>query len=160
MDDVVLEYRLTWREWRRTYWGASTKKSVYAFILVFAFVFSLSTLVFSDRSIALVIVVAIFAAQYVVWTFWIAPRRYWNSAVGVQEAKRVEVSDEGILRTSESLEERLGWGLFRSLKDANGYFILVGRPGSVSVYLPKRGLSSAECEGALLRLILRHLPSS
>jgi hypothetical protein len=142
------------------YWGASAKKSAYAFVLVFAFVFGLATLIFSDRSIALVIVIAIFAAQYVVWTFWIAPRRYWNSAVGVQEAKRVHVSDEGIIRTSESLEERLGWQRFRSVKDARGYFILVGQPGTGSVFLPKRGLLALEDEGAMLRLILRHLPNS
>jgi len=160
MDEVIIEYRLTWREWRRIYWGASTKKSLYAFVLVFAFIFGLSTLAFSDHSIALVIVIAIIAAQYVVWTFWIAPRRYWNSAVGEQEAKRVKVSDEGIVRTSESLEERLGWERFRSLKDASEYFILVGRPGSGSVFLPKRGLRAVEDEGALLRLILRHIPYS
>jgi hypothetical protein len=158
MVEVVIEYRLTWREWRRIYWGASTKKSAYAFVVVFAFVFGLSTLVFSDRSLVLVIVIAIFAAQYVGWTFWIAPRRYWNSAVGVQEAKRVEVSDEGVVRTSESLQETLGWDQFRSLKEADGYFILVGRPGCGSVFLPKRGLATIEDEDTLRRLILGHIP--
>ena len=160
MDEVVIEYQLTWHEWRRIYWGASTMKSIVTFILAFAFAFGLLGLAFADHSVAWVIVIAIFAAQYVVWTLWVAPRRYWKSALGVQEATRVEISDDGIIRKSDSLEERLDWERFRSVKDANGYFVLVGRPGSRSVFLPKRGLTAGEAEGELLRLILRHVPYS
>jgi hypothetical protein len=160
MDEVVFEYRLTWVEWRRIYWGATTKKTISTFVLFFAFVFGLAGLAIDDDNLAWVIVIAIFAAQYVVWTFWVAPRRYWNTAVGVQEAKRVEISDEGVLRKSESLEEKLGWEGFRSLKVAKRYFILVGRPGSGSVFLPKRGLTTTEDESTLLRVILRHIPYS
>ena len=159
MDEVVIHYQLTWREWRRIYWGASTKRSVTAFILVFLFAFGLSTLAVSE-SLVLVIVVAVFAAQYVVWTFWIAPRRYWNSAVGVQEAQRVVVSDDGVLRTSASLEERLDWERFSGVKIAKRYVILLGRPGTQAVFLPKRGLSSPDDEIALRRLVDAHLAHS
>jgi hypothetical protein len=160
MDEIIVEYRLSWSEWRRIYWGASIKKSVSAFLLYIAFVFGVSTLVFSDGSRVQVLVIAIFAVAYFASYFWIAPRRYWNSGVGVQEAKRVEIGDEGIARTSESLEERLDWDRFRGFKEAKKYFILIGRPGSGSVFLPKRGLATVEDEGALRRLILRHIPSS
>jgi hypothetical protein len=159
MDEVVIQYQLTWREWRRVYWGVSTKRSAYAFILVFLFVFGLSTLAVA-QSLALVIVVAVFAAQYVVWTFWIAPRRYWNSAIGVQEAKRVVISDEGVRRASTSLDERFGWDRFSAVKIAKRYVIFLGRPGTPSVFLPRRGLSSADDERALRRLIDVHLPHS
>jgi hypothetical protein len=104
-------------------------------------------------------VIAILALGYIVSSSWITPRRYWNSAVGVQEAKRVAVSDEGVVRRSESLEERLDWGRFRRLKVTKDYFILVGRPGTGSLYIPKRGLATAHDEATLLELILRQLPS-
>jgi hypothetical protein len=160
MDEVIIEYRLTWREWRRIYWGTSTKRSISTFVLLFAFVFSLVGLIVDDDNLVWVIVIAVFAAQYLVWTIWVAPRRYWKSALGVQEAKRVAINDEGIVRTSESLAESFGWDQFRSVRDARGYVILVGRPGSMSVFLPKRGLRAPNDEDVLLRLILRHIPYS
>jgi hypothetical protein len=157
---IVIEYRLTWGEWRRIYWGASMKKSISAFALFFSFFFVISTLLFANHNQVAAIVVAILALVSVVSRFWIAPRRYWNSAVDVQEAKHVAISDEGIVRTSESLEERFAWDRFRSVKDVKNYFILKGPSGSASVYLPKRGLPTTEDEDVLLRLILLHIPSS
>jgi len=159
MDEVVIEYQLTWSEWRTIYWGASAKKSVWAFVVFFVFFFGLSALVFADHSETWAIAIAVLAFAYIVSSSWITPRRYWNSAVGVQEAKRVAVSDEGVVRRSESLEERLDWGRFRRLKVTKDYFILVGRPGTGSLYIPKRGLATAHDEATLLELILRHLPA-
>jgi len=159
MDEVVIEYQLTWREWRTIYWGASARKNAWAFVVFFAFFFGLSALVFADHSGTWAIVIAILALGYIVSSSWITPRRYWNSAVGVQEAKRVAVSDEGVVRRSESLEERLDWGRFRRLNVTKDYFILVGRPGTGSLYIPKRGLATAHDEATLLELILRHLPA-
>ena len=69
MDEVIVEYRLSWSEWRRIYWGASIKKSVSAFLLYIAFVFGVSTLVFSDGSRVQVLVIAIFAVAYFASTF-------------------------------------------------------------------------------------------
>jgi hypothetical protein len=157
---IVIEYRLTWDEWRRIYWGASMKKSVSAFALFFVFFFGVSTLLFANDDRLAAIVIAVLAVVSVVSRFWIAPRRYWNSASDVREAKRVEIGDQGILRTSESLEERFAWDRFRSVRDAKDYFILKGPSGSASLYLPKRGLLATEDAGVLLRLILRHIPSS
>ncbi|HEY5262810.1 MAG TPA: YcxB family protein [Acidimicrobiales bacterium] len=157
---IVIGYQLTWGEWRRIYWGASMKKSISAFALFFGFFFGISTLLFANHNQVAAIVIAILALVSVVSRFWIAPRRYWNSAIGVQEAKRVEIGDEGIVRTSESLEERLAWDRFRSASDTKDYFILKGPSGSASVYLPKRGLRTPEDEAVLLRLILTHIPSS
>jgi len=45
------------------------------------------------------------------------------------------------------------------LKVTKDYFILVGRPGTGSLYIPKRGLATAHDEATLLELILRQLPS-
>jgi hypothetical protein len=157
---VVIEYQLTWGEWRRIYWGASMKKSISAFALFFAFFFGITTLLFANHYQVAAIVIATLALVSVVSRFWVAPRRYWNSAIDVQEAKHVTISDAGIVRTSESLEERFAWDRFRSVKDAKDYFILKGPSGSASVYLPKRGLLTPEDEDELLRLILGHIPSS
>lgn len=159
MDEVIIEYQLTWREWRRIYWGATTKKIISAFILFFAFFFGVSVLVFANHRQVWDIVIAALALVSIVSNFWIAPRRYWNSSPGVQEAQRVAVSDDGVVRTSASLDETLGWEHYRSVKDERGYFVLVGRPGYRSVYLPKRGVATPEDEGVLLSLILRHVPS-
>src|SRR5271154_1034863 len=116
-DSIVIEYELTWNEWRKIFWGASAKKVISAFALFFTFFFVVSLLVFNGDSRLWAIVISILGVVSVASNFWVAPRRYWNAASGAREAKHVEVSDEGIVLASASLEERLAWDHFRSVKD-------------------------------------------
>ena len=160
MGEVVLDYQLTWNEWRKIYWGASLKKNAVTFLVFFAFVYGLHAVAIASHNVAWAVGVAIFTFLYVTWTFGVTPKRYWNSAPDVQEAKRVAVSEEGVLRTSESLEEEFRWEQFRSLKETKSYFILLGPPGAASVYLPKRALRTSDDGDRLRQMVLRHVPSS
>ena len=93
----------------------------------------------------------IFAVTYFASYFWIAPRRYWNSASGCK--KRSE--SRSVTKASparQSLWKRGSIGIdFSGFKEAKKYFILIGRPGSGIGVPAKRGLAAVEDEGVLRR---------
>jgi hypothetical protein len=158
MNEVVFEYQLTFEECRRIVLGASPKTNrAIAVILVGIVVIGAGGAIASHEWIGALATVA-FIAFCLVTRFWIASRRFWNSALGIQEPRTVTFNEEGIVSKSESVELKYPWSQFSSAKETEEFFVLLTPRSGRAIAIPKRGLVSAEDEVRFRSMLESHAP--
>jgi hypothetical protein len=103
-------------------------------------------------------VVELFWVWAVTTILWFGPKHVWKTGRGSQEARRLTISDEGIVRSSASLEATLKWEWFVAVRESEEFFVLRPRWRQNSFSIPKRSLRSQQEEETLRELMGRHLP--
>ena len=150
MEVVVLEYQMSWEEFRRgLFLAVPTKAKVFPVCFVLAFLFFGGV---SGDSFWYYYGVG-FALFFSLSLFVLRPRRFWRAAVGIQEPRAVTVSREGIESNSRSLDIRLEWSRFAKVRESNEFFYLTPRRRGGGFLILKRGLKS-ELDERNLRLLL------
>jgi len=150
MDEVVVEYQLTWGEFRRMQWGVGRRRNI---ILVIAVLILASITALAGDDLQWRIAAGMPAVGVPLLLFWIFPRNEWNNGLGIQGPRRVTVGDEGLVVKSESVEFKLKWKQIVRVEETNDYFVLFSKKRIALFVILKRGLRSKDDEGKL-RLLL------
>jgi hypothetical protein len=162
MDEVVIEYQLTFDESRRALLGASPKTNrALVIIMVGAELIAAASTIGNNEptwSIVLASVEVIVFAVFLVRRFWLVPRRYWRVMPGVQEPRTVTFGNQAIVSKSESVETTYEWSQFSSTRETSEFFFLVPRKRVMGFAIAKRGLRSTEDEMRLRLLFESHAP--
>jgi hypothetical protein len=154
MDEVVLQYQITWEEFRGGQMRAIPNRG-YLMIAVLTFGPILIGVTTGD---AFWIYYGVaFALFFFLMASFIGPKRYWNAAIGFQEPRTVTINDEGVTSKSASLEMKLPWSRFGYVRESKGYFTLMPKKKLGAFMIVKRGLSSTSDEQTLRRLLETHL---
>jgi hypothetical protein len=154
MGEVVIEYQLTWSEFRSMQWVSSRKKYIVLIIvvLVLASIFAIA-----GNDVQWWIGMALSAFVFFGMIFWLGPKNYWSHSLGIQESRLVTVGDSGISSKSESLEFKLGWPQITRVDETHEYFILQTKKGTGAFVILKRGIHSADEDRKLRNLLTTHV---
>lgn len=160
MEEMTLEYELTWEEFRRSQMGASRGKPILLNVVVCFSLLILAALEASDHAWIWLALTVAFVAWFLSASLWIGPKRAWKVGIGAQEPRTVTFSNDGIDRASESLKIRLEWTRFSSVRETNDFFIFVPKKSQSSFSIPKRVFRSQDDEEAFRSLVEKHLESA
>jgi hypothetical protein len=150
VDDVVLEYQITWAEFRRAQIRAVPMRAV---DIVGGVTLVCVLIGVTDHQPFWTYYGIVFCLVFSFLMSYVAPRRIWNSGLGFQEPVKVTINDQGIIRKSASLEIKLEWSRFQRVRESKEFFILMPRKKIGAFLILKRGLDSAVDENRLRQLL-------
>jgi len=156
MNEVVLEYRLTWPEYRRMQWRAGQSRNNLLVIVVVIF----STIVaLAGDDLEGRIAAGIFVFGLLFMNFWGTPRIQWSNGLGMQELRQLTIDDRGIFSKSESLEFKIDWSQVAHVAETSDYFVLFAKRRAVLFVILKRGLSTQDEEAKLRHVLNDRVPT-
>lgn len=155
MNEVVIEYRLTWPEYRRMQWRAGRSRNILLVIIVL--MFSAIVAIAGDNW-EWRIAAGIFAFGLLLMNYWGTPKIQWSNGLGMQELRKLTIDDRGIVSKSESLEFKIDWSQVAHVEETNDYFVLFGKRRTVLFVILKRGISSQDEEVKLRHVLNDRTP--
>ena len=102
------------------------------------------------------IVVGILVVAASIFLLVITPRLHWSMQPKLREEYTLTFSDEGIGLTTEHIDSKVAWGMYKRIFEDERFFILVyGR--DLFTVIPKRGFSGSDEEAAFGELARRNI---
>jgi hypothetical protein len=160
VDEVVLEYQLTFDEFRQGRLGGSFRKNLIFIVLVcfLAAIFTVASI--AGHSVTEAILSPALAIGFIWLTLWFEPKRMWNQQIGQQEPRTVTFGDDGVKIKSRSRETTYEWSRLARVKETNDFIMFFPKRGPQTLFVLKRGVCSEEDQEKLGRILLAHFPPS
>ncbi len=157
MNDIVIKYRLSWREYRRMVWTADPKRHSF---LVLLFLIAGAIIAIAGDDVEWRITALIFGFGFPAMMFWISPKINWSNKLSASSQKTITINDERIVFDSVSSETRLTWPQVNRVRETRDYFILHASKPNGAFFVPKRALASGADELNLRSLFKSHVNST
>jgi hypothetical protein len=155
MNDVVLDYQLTWPEYRRLAWLADPKKHSLSLVV---YLIPASVLAIGGADYHWTLAAAIFGVGLPITSFLIAPRFKWNNEPSIRGPKTTTVDNERLTFASEQREVILEWTQISRTRETRNFFVFHSKKPYGAYFVPKRGLHSIDDEEKLRRFIESRVP--
>jgi hypothetical protein len=156
MNEVVINYQLTWPEFRKMQWIVAPKRNL---VLVLVIVTFSAILAVAGSDIQWTIAAIIFGLGFPAMFFWISPKMNWNNSLDAKDPRTTTVDEAGIVNRSTTRELKLAWSQIDAVKENARYFIAFPVKGHGALFMPKRGLRSSDDETMLRTLLQTHVGS-
>jgi hypothetical protein len=137
-------------------WKGAPKRN---FVLVLAIWILSAIAAVAGGDIEWTIAAIIFGVGLPSMLFWIGPKMQWSNSLDIKDPRTTTIDEQGIVNRSTAHEFRLEWSQIEGVREDERYFVVLQIKGNGALFIPKRGLGSADDETRLRNFLQRHLGS-